>query len=285
MRQVLFPLRIPERCSLMEALRWVQFDEYPVYDYRPGFRLHRADVEYPDVDFDRDKDPLGWIPRDGEYDHEKTMQANVDFHAEFEKAKARLISGLTQGKLEPYGRLSTTPIIPLLAERGTDWWKWQWDYPPAGTPDTPIPADFWILRGVSFDSSQAQSPTGWYSNISVSTDKLLAEFPEPAPVEFPAEKRGGYIVSKLENPAPAPAPKKGGGRPEKYDWGRFYAAIAEIVHVEGIPLSQSEMENRMKDWCMAEFGDTPSDSTIRDRVQPVYSKLKPHLNLPAGKQP
>ncbi len=281
MRQILFPLRIPERCSLMETLRWVQFGEYPVYDHRLGFRRHLLDNEYPDVNFELNKDPLHWIPsKDGEYDQNKTLQSHVDFHVEFQRAKAKLTTALMDGKLEPRGRLSTMPVIPLLAERGTDWWKWQWDYPAQGTVETPIPANFWTPMGIFPDSSEARSSTGQYSQISVSTEKLLSEFPEPSPVEFPAEKRGDYIVSKLENPAPSP---RKGGRPEKYDWEKFQAALTEIIYLDGIPETQAILENRMKDWCMAEFGDTPSDSTIREKVRPTYSRLKPHIkpNSPA----
>ena len=85
------------------------------------------------------------------------------------------------------------------------------------------------------------------------------------PAETAAE---GYDLPQ-QQPAPAPQRKRGGGRPEQYEWDRVFAQFLRLIEDDGWPQIQSHREfaKRVCDAC-AEAGmePTPSVDTVRDKI-------------------
>ena len=61
------------------------------------------------------------------------------------------------------------------------------------------------------------------------------------------------------------------GRNPKYDWDSFFAEIAVRADLDGLPDTQAELEKNMADWCVANWGEQPSESTIRGKVSLIYN--------------
>lgn len=65
------------------------------------------------------------------------------------------------------------------------------------------------------------------------------------------------------------------GAPPKYDWGAFHQKALSILEAEGGvkrklghgELTQAELERRMAQWCLLQWGEEPSDASIRTRVR------------------
>ena len=62
------------------------------------------------------------------------------------------------------------------------------------------------------------------------------------------------------------------GRKPKYDWAAFDRAITEIADKDGLPETQAQLEGLMQEWCIKNWGDEPSTSTIRARVKIYYPR-------------
>jgi hypothetical protein len=92
--------------------------------------------------------------------------------------------------------------------------------------------------------------------IEVAQEDLLKLFPE------------GYDLPQ-QQPAPRPQRKRGGGRPEQYEWDRVFAQFLRLIEDDGWPKIQSHREfaKRVCDAC-AEAGmePTPSVDTVRDKI-------------------
>ena len=73
-----------------------------------------------------------------------------------------------------------------------------------------------------------------------------------------------------DEPAKARAGNKRGPKPI-YDWDRFWIEVVLIAgRPGGLPKKQAGLEKEMADWFVSETGDSPSDSTIRERVGRLY---------------
>jgi len=98
-------------------------------------------------------------------------------------------------------------------------------------------------------------PVRFY-RIEVAQEDLLKLLPE------------GYDLPQ-QQPAPGPQRKRGGGRPEQYDWDRVFAQFLRLIEEDGWPPIQSyrEFAKRVCDAC-AEAGmePTPSDDTVREKI-------------------
>lgn len=65
------------------------------------------------------------------------------------------------------------------------------------------------------------------------------------------------------------------GAPPRFDWEAYHWAALDILRVEGGvkrraghgELSQAELERRMAQWCLLQWGEEPSDASIRTRVR------------------
>ena len=72
--------------------------------------------------------------------------------------------------------------------------------------------------------------------------------------------------TKIEN---APSRR---GRTREYDWDAFYAEIAVRADLDSLPETQAGLEKDMADWCSKSWDKTPSESTLRDKISPIYQR-------------
>jgi hypothetical protein len=90
-------------------------------------------------------------------------------------------------------------------------------------------------------------------------DTMLSEVPK-APASQPEQ--------------PTQPPKNKGGRPAQYDWNRFTLEIIRIAHFDALPDTQAELANKMRDWFISEIDEHPADTTLDDRIRPIYQYLE-----------
>ena len=83
----------------------------------------------------------------------------------------------------------------------------------------------------------------------------------------------------FESKEDKPRPKR--GAPPRYDWQSFDVQVVLIAHYDGLPMSQAEMEEKMLQWCEENWGSQPGLSTVRERLGPIYRKLKeePYISV------
>jgi hypothetical protein len=78
----------------------------------------------------------------------------------------------------------------------------------------------------------------------------------------------GYDLPQ-QQPSPAPQRKRGGGRPEQYEWDRVFAQFLRLIDEDGWPEIQSyrKFANKVCDACAeAEMEPTPSVDTVREKI-------------------
>lgn len=81
-------------------------------------------------------------------------------------------------------------------------------------------------------------------------------------------------LDQLLSPGTAKSGTKG-GRPEQYDWNEFWVEVAMVADTpDGLPDSQADLVRHMADWCETNWGEQPSDSTLKSRLKPLYDKRK-----------
>ena len=82
---------------------------------------------------------------------------------------------------------------------------------------------------------------------------------------------GGKELPKSENDRPS---KSKGGRPREYDWDALTIEIIRIANSpDGLPETQSELIERLLQWCENAWGKQPADSSVKSRVSKIYNEL------------
>jgi hypothetical protein len=105
---------------------------------------------------------------------------------------------------------------------------------------------------------------GSFNLITVPVSTLMQIFPSPhemAPI-FPNQLEGKLQQTHSQI-------RK--GRPMKYDWSAFYAEIIVRADLDGLPDTQAELERAMSEWCLDVWGESPGESTMRERLALVYT--------------
>ncbi len=134
----------------------------------------------------------------------------------------------------------------------------------------------WKEGDVDWQESSLRLPqplgdTDVYDRITVPTIRLMEIFPDPsdpAPVGLDTA-RNSLAKTNIRTPT-----TKQRGRPEKYNWPEFHAEIAVRADLDGLPGSQAELERSMADWCQDNWDVSPADSTIREKISPIYNHLR-----------
>lgn len=94
-------------------------------------------------------------------------------------------------------------------------------------------------------------------------DTMLSEVPD-APPNQPDQH-------------PTQLPKNKGGRPAQYDWNLFTLEIIRIAATpDGLPETQAELAEIMRKWFLNLLDDHPADTTLTDRIRPIYQYLELH---------
>ncbi len=83
---------------------------------------------------------------------------------------------------------------------------------------------------------------------------------------------------------PDAGPRRGRGAPEKYDWEGVLCAMIVAVNDEGVPTTQAEMIDKMRDWFERQLGsdNVPCDSSIKRRVVRFWDQIKPNVGKPSA---
>jgi len=119
-------------------------------------------------------------------------------------------------------------------------------------------------------------------------DHLSAEFERS---QFKVELSGlRFSLDALEMMLPAVEPSASRttsdsehvtaiGRPRKWDWEGAFAKLALVAqHPDGLPVgpgAQAQIERILSEWFVAETGDSPATSQIRQRAQKMMRLLQP----------
>lgn len=70
-------------------------------------------------------------------------------------------------------------------------------------------------------------------------------------------------------------PKNKGGRPPEWDWNAFILEIIRIANtLDGLPKTRAELAAVMRDWFIDQCDDHPADTTLEDRIRPIYQYLE-----------
>ncbi len=137
-----------------------------------------------------------------------------------------------------------------------------------------ISPDSWEWDAVTWEESILQAPRwfgtpGAFNCIMVRTSELMEVFAPPADLVFEDAPRTG---SAMKN-SPASTPTRR-GRPSQYDWLAFHAEIAVRADLDGLPETQTKLERSMADWCQDTWGEIPAESTIREKISPIYKHTR-----------
>lgn len=81
-------------------------------------------------------------------------------------------------------------------------------------------------------------------------------------------------ASRPANTKPTSQPKNKGGRPTEYDWDAFFLEIIRIADMDGLPPTRANLATIMRDWFIDQIDDHPADTTIEDRIRPIYQYLE-----------
>jgi len=225
---------LPDRCVLYQALFWVSDSVRPISD------THFLSLPEPAV--------LGPTDED----------------------KRSLLLALMSGRLKAKGIFwgdedhqnheledKTCDLSPVFWEQGdVDWQESSLQLPDpswvASVLDEPVATINWNL-------------------ITVRTSELMEVFPDPLE---PAQGITDTARTRSEQTiTPAPTTKKR-GRPPTYDWTAFFVEIIVRADLDGLPDSMAELERSMADWCEQTWGTQPGDSTIREKISPIYNHLR-----------
>ena len=89
---------------------------------------------------------------------------------------------------------------------------------------------------------------------------------------LPQEVKHGGDVSD-DGIAPSRIARSRGGRPAEYDWDTFVIEIIRIADMDSLPEKQSELKERMLQWCEDTWGKQPAESSVKSRISNIYNKL------------
>ena len=94
------------------------------------------------------------------------------------------------------------------------------------------------------------------------------------------DDKGALETRKPDAPAAAPIADEAitreyRGRKQKYNSVEFMAELTRIIHDEGVPPTQAELEQKLLLWCENTWGEQPSIGWVRPRISKVYHKLRP----------
>ncbi len=103
------------------------------------------------------------------------------------------------------------------------------------------------------------------------------------PDVVPGDAEMGHEAPEIPSKArPAAAPiadeaitRERRGRKQKYDSDEFMAELTRIIHNEGFPRTQTELEQKLLQWCENTWGEQPSIGWVRPKISKVYRKLRP----------
>ena len=139
---------------------------------------------------------------------------------------------------------------------------------------------FWSLEGERLDLPDVD---GEARTMSVDCASLVVRLAEKERFE---EAQG---LTQLNAPphsseAPASSPRSRGA-PPKYDWEGCWCELAVSIHDAGVPATQAEWLEMLRNWFISRMGpdNIPSDSSIKLRLSQIWPRVKPDVSKPSAK--
>jgi len=237
MTQKIFDFPLPETTSIGHAVRWI-------YNQRPFLNMEARSAL---SDYTTIPDPIIW------------------------EQKQELLLALWHGTIESKGMLDISTVGTPGFDKTTfdpnhNWTEFlqQSEQPETinemaflGTLNKMnIPKRLWKLDYVDWDSDKLAYPgdgeiQAVFSDIELQTSGLLKHFP-------PDDIKDKTIPLKK-------------GRSQIYDWDGFFVEIAVLADLDSLPETQAGLEQKMADWCLINWGKEPSETSIRNKVSPIYN--------------
>jgi hypothetical protein len=166
---------------------------------------------------------------------------------------------LHEGRLRSQGQRSGL----LTKEDIADAVLWQY------IPLEPIPSTFWSSCEIDWEKCQAKGSTAAFDSIVVDTVDLFRVFPLPTPeVAISVSKCGDYFV--VSDDVAVPTHKS--GRPP-FPWDEFHLELARRVVKHELYEKQDSVLKAMHDWCESQWGISPGDSTLKQKLKPYYDEF------------
>ena len=96
------------------------------------------------------------------------------------------------------------------------------------------------------------------------------------------DERPAFLFDTMLKPAatgsisePLPQQKNKGGRPPEWDWNTFTLEIIRIANSpDGLPVTRAKLAEIMRSWFVDQYDDHPGDTTLEDRIRPIYQYLE-----------
>ena len=132
-------------------------------------------------------------------------------------------------------------------------------------------------------SKNVYARTGDYSRSLVSRDdlrSLAAKKNQRPSFLFDTLLQDQPVSGSVEDDETVGKPSKG-GRPPEYDWDEFTIEIIRIADLDSLPYKQSELIERMLQWCEDTWGRQPSESNVKGRISRIYNGLGRGQKLPS----
>jgi hypothetical protein len=65
------------------------------------------------------------------------------------------------------------------------------------------------------------------------------------------------------------------GAPQKYDWDAIWAEMCRMIYVDSMTgITKEAFRERIQEWCEAEFGAAPADSTLKPKISALFNALE-----------
>lgn len=120
------------------------------------------------------------------------------------------------------------------------------------------------------------------SPMLVKRDALVVRHAELERFEV-AHAKLPSLEAALRSPA-MPERRRGRGAPVRYDWEGALCEVVVIVNDDGVPTTQEEMMDKMREWFARTIGPdkVPCDTSIRNRVSRFWDRIKPDVGRPSA---
>jgi len=174
---------------------------------------------------------------------------------------SRIFVALRDGTLTAFGRLLPSTDLHLAVEQLSESGLDIVDIEPS-----PIPLEFWSLKGIDFQQSTARSETANYCHITCATTDLLAVFPGERQEISGVERVGDTFV--VNETTDRPVLRGVRGRPS-YPWDAFHLEVSLLLQNK-LPKKKEAAIQLLQDWFQRRFRVQPSRAAIGEKLTPYY---------------
>jgi hypothetical protein len=182
---------------------------------------------------------------------------NHGFQELLKRHHNEFLMALVEGRLRCHGQRSGLLTKEDIAA-GASWQDIPWEE---------IPSTFWSSCEIDWEKNRAKGGTAAYDSIIVETEDLFREFPFPRPEETVVGRIGDCFILTDE----IAAPTRNLGRPP-FPWDEFHLELARRVVRHELPKQDSVLK-AMQDWCESQWGKSPGDSTLKQKLKPYYDEF------------